>query len=32
MEFEFTFYKSGILINRNYIGESFFTFINKLKN
>ena len=29
---EFTFYKSGILINENYIKEFFFIFANKFKN
>ena len=31
-ELEFTFYKSGILINKNYIKELFFIFADKFKN
>ena len=32
MEFEFIFYKNGILINKKYIKTLFLIFINKFKN
>jgi len=32
IKLKFTFYKSGILINENYIRKLFFNFVNKFKN